>query len=147
MVKEEEAVDERETVSLSPKTLCDLLALSNVMSDAAEEPLFDDRCPYCKKVAGDVDRLIEADQKIEAMREVTEASVMEAAEELGPDLTQLKSDMGAPEAEKHLQETMRLSQALGIEGTPALVIGDELVPGALSFGRLRDLVANAREVR
>ncbi len=150
--------------------------------DVAVVEFFDYRCTYCKKVAGDVDRLLEADEKLKvvykewpilgpesvvaaraalaarkqdrylpfhrkvmAMREVTEASVMIAAEELGLDLDQLRADMKAPEVEEHLKETMRLSRELGIEGTPAFVIGDELVPGAASFDQLQALVAKARD--
>jgi protein-disulfide isomerase len=37
-----------------------------------------------------------------------------------------------------------MAQALGIQGTPAMVIGDELVPGAVPLDELRRLVANAR---
>ncbi len=143
---------------------------------------FDYRCPYCKKVADDVDKLVEADdrlkvvykewpilgpesvvaaraalaarkqnaylplhRKVMAMREVTEASVMTAAEELGLDLDQLRADMNTPEVEDHLKETMRLSRELGIDGTPAFVIGDELVPGAVSLDQLQALVAKARD--
>ena len=79
------------------------------------------------------------------MREITEASVMTAAEELGLDLDQLKADMNAPEVEDHLKETMRLSRELGIEGTPAFVIGEELVPGAASLDQLQALVTKARD--
>ncbi|MDH3772306.1 MAG: DsbA family protein, partial [Nitrospirota bacterium] len=72
-------------------------------------------------------------------------SVMAAAEELGLDVERLRADMNAPEVEAHLQVTMQLSQALGINGTPAFVIGDELVPGAVGLDQLRQLVAKARD--
>ena len=37
-----------------------------------------------------------------------------------------------------------LCDALGINGTPAFVINEEIHPGALSEDRLRELVAKAR---
>ena len=34
--------------------------------------------------------------------------------------------------------------ALDVRGTPAFVIGDELVPGALEMNKLKELIAKAR---
>ncbi|MDA0676239.1 MAG: DsbA family protein, partial [Proteobacteria bacterium] len=39
----------------------------------------------------------------------------------------------------------QLAQALGIEGTPAIVVGDTLVPGALQKDHLKELIADARK--
>jgi protein-disulfide isomerase len=38
-----------------------------------------------------------------------------------------------------------LANALNVRGTPAFIIGDELVPGAVDADSLRRLVAKARE--
>jgi protein-disulfide isomerase len=37
-----------------------------------------------------------------------------------------------------------LAQRLGISGTPALIIGDHVTPGAISYETLRQAVAEAR---
>ena len=79
------------------------------------------------------------------LREVNEASVMAAAKDLGLDLDRLRRDMAAPEVEAHLQRTAQLAQALGITGTPAFVIGDEVVPGAAGYDALSGLVEAARD--
>ena len=39
---------------------------------------------------------------------------------------------------------LALAQALGIDGTPAFVVGGELVVGAVDLGTLRDLISQAR---
>jgi len=40
---------------------------------------------------------------------------------------------------------MSLADALDINGTPAFVIGDEIVPGALGYKRLNDIIARVRK--
>lgn len=83
-----------------------------------------------------------------AMMEVdgraNEASVMRVAEEVGLDLDQLRKDMEAPEVTEHIETSMRLTQALGFNGTPSFVIGNALVPGFVETDRLLDLVDDAR---
>ncbi|MGR3388361.1 MAG: DsbA family protein, partial [Paracoccus sp. (in: a-proteobacteria)] len=58
-----------------------------------------------------------------------EASVMRIAEEIGLDVEKLRADMAAPEVDEHIATSRRLTQALGFNGTPSFVIGDNLVPG------------------
>ena len=74
-----------------------------------------------------------------------EAAVMRVAEEVGLDLVQLRRDMAAPEIEEHIATSMRLSQALGFNGTPSFVIGEALVPGLVEQEQLQALVAKVRD--
>ena len=62
----------------------------------------------------------------------------------GIDGDRLRADMEAPEITALIRRELALAQALGIDGTPAIVIGDELVVGAVDLGTLRALVARAR---
>lgn len=73
------------------------------------------------------------------------SSVLRIAEEVGLDVPQLRRDMEAPEVAEHIQTSMRLTQALGLNGTPSFVIGDALVPGIVDVDQLQTLVTDARE--
>ncbi len=73
-----------------------------------------------------------------------EASVLRAAEETGLDVDQLRSDMEAPEVQWHIDESMRLAQALDFNGRPSFVIGDNLVAGLVEQDQLEALVDEAR---
>jgi protein-disulfide isomerase len=53
--------------------------------------------------------------------------------------------MEAPEVQAHIDESMRLAQAWGFNGTPSFVIGDKLVPGLVEQDQLEALVDEARE--
>ncbi len=65
-----------------------------------------------------------------------EASVLRVAMEIGLDLDKLRADMDAPEVQRHIDQSMRLTQALGFNGTPSFVIGDNLVPGCVEQKQL-----------
>ena len=73
---------------------------------------------------------------------LTEESVMQIA---GQDRARRRAASSGtwPTAEiiTYLQETQRLARELGINGTPAFVIGNTLVPGAVDGARLRQLIA------
>lgn len=64
--------------------------------------------------------------------------------ELGLDYARLQRDMADPEIEKELNRNLRLGDALSINGTPAYIIGDQLVPGALDLESLQRFIAIAR---
>lgn len=74
-----------------------------------------------------------------------EASVMRIAVELGMDVEQLKRDMDAPEVAAHIQTSMQLTQALELNGTPAFIFGNQLVPGAIELDQMKELVSLARD--
>ncbi|KAA5606315.1 DsbA family protein [Roseospira marina] len=75
---------------------------------------------------------------------LSEASVLQLAAEVGLDVEQLRADMADPELDQRFQSNVTLARALGITGTPAFVIGGDLVPGAVSLDRLKELISAAR---
>lgn len=82
---------------------------------------------------------------MEMQGRAAEASVMQAAREVGLDTDRLRADMEAPEVQAHIDVSMDLARALGVSGTPAFVIGDEVVPGLVPLEELQRLVDAARE--
>jgi protein-disulfide isomerase len=66
------------------------------------------------------------------------------ADELGLDMVQLKADLESPEIDAEIKKTMSMAQTIGIQGTPAYVIGTDLIPGAVGLENLR---AKIKEVR
>ena len=73
-----------------------------------------------------------------------EASVLRVASEVGLDVEQLRIDMDAAEIDEHIRTSMALAQALGFNGTPSFVIGDELAPGLVQQPQLMEMVKAAR---
>jgi protein-disulfide isomerase len=52
----------------------------------------------------------------------------------------LAADMNAPESDKQIAAQLALAQTLRINGTPSFVVGDKLLPGAVSYDTLHQLV-------
>jgi len=73
-----------------------------------------------------------------------EASVLALARENGLDQARLRADMARPEVTAQIERNRTLARDLGIRGTPAFVVGDEIVPGAIDIDTMRRLVARAR---
>jgi protein-disulfide isomerase len=72
------------------------------------------------------------------------ARALAAAEEAGLDMTRLERDMASEEVAKSIDETTQLAKALGINGTPGYVVGDNVIIGALGRQVLQDKVEAAR---
>jgi protein-disulfide isomerase len=53
--------------------------------------------------------------------------------------------MDDPAIASRLDGNVKLARSIGVDGTPALVIGGELLPGAMELGDLQDAVAGARK--
>jgi len=88
--------------------------------------------------------LVFHDALMSAPSPVTAAAVMAIAAKVGLDTARLEKDMASPAILGTLQKNKELAQAVGIQGTPAFVIGDELVGGATSLENLKRLVKQAR---
>lgn len=73
-----------------------------------------------------------------------EATVLAIAEKAGLDMAKLKADMQAPEVNEILTANMELAKALGIQGTPAFIASEKLIPGAVGADGLKSLVAEIR---
>jgi protein-disulfide isomerase len=71
-------------------------------------------------------------------------AVLRIAGEVGLDVEKLKIDMQSPEVEEHIATSMRLADALGFNGTPSFVVGDQLIPGFVEKPQLVEAVTAAR---
>jgi protein-disulfide isomerase len=72
------------------------------------------------------------------------ARALGVAKEVGLDMNRLEKDMTSPEVNETLQETFKLAEALGLNGTPSYVIGSDVVVGAIGLAGLQGKVSTAR---
>ncbi len=77
-------------------------------------------------------------------RGINDRAIDAIAKKLGLDVKKLRADMKRPEIEAALQKNYRLAEDLGINGTPAFVIGDTMVPGAIGPEQLAAMIAAER---
>jgi protein-disulfide isomerase len=65
------------------------------------------------------------------------ARALAVAKEVGFDMARIQRDMASEEVNTTIAEDMKLADALGVNGTPSYVVGDELVVGAVGFDELK----------
>jgi protein-disulfide isomerase len=73
-----------------------------------------------------------------------EATLLRLAEETGLALDRLKTDMNSPEVDAEIRRTTEIAKALRLSGTPAFIVGTELIPGATDLETLQALLDEAR---
>ncbi len=76
---------------------------------------------------------------------LTDEVIFALARQVGLDVAKLQADMKSPEVEALIEKTHKLAQDLGINGTPGFIIGDEIIPGAISGDEIKKRVADARK--
>jgi protein-disulfide isomerase len=69
---------------------------------------------------------------------------MAVAKEIGLDMTRLERDLVSEEARTAIEESLKLAEALGLNGTPSYVVGPNVVIGAVGLSALREKVNTAR---
>jgi protein-disulfide isomerase len=72
------------------------------------------------------------------------AMIRQVAKDTGLDADKLLSDMNGAEVTQRIRGNMDLAHVLKVEGTPAFVVGDRLIPGAVDPSQL---LAMANETR
>ncbi len=72
------------------------------------------------------------------------ARALAAATEAGVDMAQLERDLASDEVKRSLEESFKLAEKLGLNGTPSYVIGNDVVIGAVGLDALKDKVKLAR---
>lgn len=76
--------------------------------------------------------------------QVDKARALAVAKEVGADMAKIEKDMNGAEVKAALQESFALAEALGFQGTPSYVIGNEAVVGAVGVKELQAKINNAR---
>ena len=77
-------------------------------------------------------------------KDLSGEAILALAREQGLDADRLARDMEAADIATRLAENLRLAQTLGVSGTPAFVIGDQIIPGAVEIAQLTDLIGKQR---
>ena len=75
---------------------------------------------------------------------LSDRKILDVAAEIGLDMERLRAAMADPAIDKILAKNAELARALDINGTPAFVIGEKVVPGAVDLETLTSLVSAAR---
>jgi protein-disulfide isomerase len=76
---------------------------------------------------------------------VNEEKVFSTAKKIGLDIDQLKKDINSPEIEQQLVKNREIAKLLGLNGTPAFIIGNIIYPGALNLNNLTKIIKQYRE--
>ena len=76
---------------------------------------------------------------------VNAAKAMEVAKEAGADMARLQKDMDAPATRATIEDTVALGDRLGLTGTPAFILGDEVVFGAVGQAALKQKIESVRK--
>jgi len=72
------------------------------------------------------------------------ARALAVAKEVGFDVARIEKDIGSDEVKAQIEESFKLAEALGLNGTPSYVVGSEVVVGAVGLGSLKEKVSTAR---
>jgi protein-disulfide isomerase len=92
------------------------------------------------------DKLFDYHAKVlESRGRVNGERAMAVAKDMGVDMARLQKDMDSPAIRAALQENVALGDKLGLSGTPAFIIGEEVIAGAVGIDPLKQVVAGIRE--
>lgn len=80
---------------------------------------------------------------MKAKGSMTGSLAFTTATSMGLDSAKLKSDLKDPEIDAILRENFATAEALGVNGTPAFIIGDQVIVGAVGADRMQATLSAA----
>ena len=76
---------------------------------------------------------------------INDTTIFATAEKVGLDLARLKEDMASKAVNEQIQRNRQLAKMLNLTGTPAFIIGNEVIRGAIDESTMKDIIAKTRE--
>ncbi len=70
---------------------------------------------------------------------------LEVAKEFGVDIARAKKEAGEAPVKAIIDETVALGDRLGLTGTPAFIVGNEVIFGAVGVEALKGKIAAVRQ--
>ncbi|MDX3885551.1 MAG: DsbA family protein [Sphingomonas sp.] len=77
----------------------------------------------------------------------TPAAIAEVQKQVGLDPVRVAADGKAAEVQAEIDGNIGLARTLQLSGTPAFIVGNQLLPGAVGYDALKKAIAEARAAR
>ena len=91
-------------------------------------------------------KYLEFHQKLLSGRgQADKARALAVAKDIGLDMARLEKDLKSEEVTNSIKESMKLAEALGLNGTPSYVINKDVVVGAVGLDALGQKIQAARQ--
>src|SRR5207344_3561023 len=90
-------------------------------------------------------KYLEFHQKLLGGRgEADKTRALAVAKEIGLDVARIEKDIAGDEVKATIEESFKLAEALGLNGTPSYVVGTDVVIGAVGANTLKEKINSAR---
>ena len=73
-------------------------------------------------------------------KSINENFLYKVAEELELDIKKFKKDMGSLKIKNNIIKNIKFANSLKIRGTPTFIIGNQILPGAYDFNKLKKII-------
>lgn len=93
-------------------------------------------------------KYFEYHQKLmENAKPITDDVLAELAKAAGLDVAKMKVDADSSDVLLQIEKNRTLAQSMGLGGTPAFIIGDTVMPGAVGLDQMKKAVSDARAAK
>ncbi|MGH6782033.1 MAG: DsbA family protein [Sphingomonadaceae bacterium] len=85
--------------------------------------------------------------KLFAAGRPTPANIARVQQEAGLDPAKVAADGKATDVQAEIDANIEMARGLQLTGTPAFIVGDQLLPGAVGYDALKKAIAEARKAK